>query len=233
MCSTSGDRPYSGNSVEELTRKISEWQIANPALTVLREAETAVQLAFLKRSYEWLKMNGDARGDFRLCATITDAIVLSLQALSQHLPSDLLLQLISQYARDYSMSRFYFPFDLLLSCLVREQITDEIRTELRKIRLQLAPSPNGKLEPGASETRDRIAELIYMEGEKQLDPGRGPWSQIVFDELKAKEAIARSGWEALLEHCASLQQPTPTAKWRKKAEELINHLASPTSSLLY
>ncbi len=224
MCSTSGDRPYSGNSVEELTRKISEWQIANPALTILREAEPAVQLAFLKRSYEWLKMNGDMRGDFRLCSTITDAIGLALQAQSQHLPSDLLLQLISQYARDYSMSRIYFPFDLLLSRLTREQITDEIRTELRKIHLQLAPSPNGKLEPGASETRDRIAELIHIEGEKQLDPGRGPWSQIVFDEIKTKEPITRSGWETFLEHCKSLQQPTPTAKWRKKAEELVNAL---------
>jgi len=163
MCSTSGDRPYSGNSVEELTRKISEWQIGNPALTILREAEPAVQLAFLKRSYEWLKMNGDMRGDFRLCSTITDAIGLALQAQSQHLPSDLLLQLISQYARDYSMSRIYFPFDLLLSRLTREQITDEIRTELRKIHLQLAPSPNGKLEPGASETRDRI-EAVQSQG---------------------------------------------------------------------
>src|SRR5712672_469626 len=103
-------------------------KIANPALTILREAEPVVQLAFLKRSYEWLKMNGDARGDFRLCSTITDAICLSLQAQSQHLPSDLLLQIISQYARDYSMSRFYFPFDLLLSSLTRKQVTDEIRT---------------------------------------------------------------------------------------------------------
>lgn len=227
MCSTSGDRPYSGNSVEELTRTIREWQIANPALTILREAEPAVQLAFLKRCYEWLKMNGDMRGNFRLCSTITDAIGLSLQAQSQHLPADLILQLITQYARDYSMSRMYFPFDLLLSRLTREQITDEIRVELRKIHLQLAPSPNGKIEPVTRQTRDRISELIYVEGEKELEPGRGPWSQIVFDEIKSKESITSSGWEALLEHCKSLQQPTPSAKWKKKAEELVNALGNP------
>ena len=224
MCSTSGDRPYSGSSAAELLHRISAWQTANPALTVLRESEPAVQLAFLRRSYEWLKMNSDLKGDFRLCSTLTDAIRLSLEAYSQNLPSDLVLQLVSQYARDFSMSRLYFPFDLLLSRLTRDQITDEIRPELRKIHLQLAPSPNGKIEPSMSETRSRIAELIYVEGEKQLDPGRGPWSQIVFEEIKTKEPITASGWEALLEHCQSLQQPTPSAKWRKKSQELVNAL---------
>ena len=49
MCSTSGDRPLSGNSVEELSWKIRDWQITNPALLILRESEPAVHVAFLER----------------------------------------------------------------------------------------------------------------------------------------------------------------------------------------
>ncbi|HYY72815.1 MAG TPA: DUF4132 domain-containing protein, partial [Candidatus Bathyarchaeia archaeon] len=123
---------------------------------------------------------------------------------------------------DHSMARLYFPFDLLLSRLTREQVTDELRKELRAIYLQLAPSPTGKIQPRAKATRAQLAELTYVEGEKQLDLGRGPWSQIVFDEINAKEPILQSGWEALLEHCKSLQQQSPSAKWRKRADELSN-----------
>ena len=224
MRSTSGDRPFSGNSLDELNRKISTWQAANPALIILRESEPAVHLAFLKQSYEWLKANGEARGNFRLCQTLADAIGFALRACVRPLPSDILLRLISQYRQDYSTARVYFPFEFLLSSLTRGQITNEIRTELRKIHLQLAPSPTGKIEARAQLTRDRLAELTYVEGEKQLDQGRGPWSQIVFDEINAKEPITRSGWEALLEHCKSLQQPSPSAKWKRRSRELVNAL---------
>ncbi len=224
MCLTSGDRPFSGNSVEELSRKIRDWQITNPALLILRESEPAVHVAFLERSYEWLKTNGQVRGSFRLCATLTDAIALSLQAYPQPLPGDLVLHLITQYRKDSSMAKCYFPFHILLSRLTGKQITDEITAELRKIYLHLAPSPNGKIEASAGQTRDRIAELIYREGDGQLDPGRGPWSQIVFDEIKTKEPITRAGWETLLEHCESLQQATPSAKWKRKADELVSAL---------
>ena len=221
MCLTSDSRPFSGNSIDELNRAISTWQEVNPALTILRESEPAVHLAFLRQSYDWLKANGDVRGNFRLCHTLTDGVVLCLRAYSQPFPPDLLLDLVSKYRHDYSMARFYFPFDLLLSRLTRDQITNEVRAELRKIHLQLAPSPTGKIQPSAQLTRDRLADLTYVEGEKQLDPGRGPWSQIVFDEIKEKEPIVRSAWEALLEHCKSLQQPIPSAKWNKRAKELL------------
>lgn len=221
MCSTSDDRPFSGNSLPELNQKISTWQMANPALTILRESEPAVHLAFLEQSFEWLKANGDIRGNFRLCHTLSDGILLCLGACEQPLPCELLLHLVSQYRQDYSMARFYFPFDLLLSRLTRAQMTEAIRNELRKIHLQLAPSPTGKMEARARATRDRIAELTFREGEKQLDPGQGPWSQLVFDELKTKETILRSGWEALLAHCKTLEPAAPSAKWKKRADELV------------
>jgi Domain of unknown function (DUF4132) len=234
MCSTSGDRPFSGNSLEELNRKISEWQLANPALIVLRESKPPVHLAFLKHSFEWLKANGDVRGNFRLCSTLTDAIDFCLRVCPEPLPPDTLLTLLTQYRQDYSMARLYFPFDQLLSRLDKKVITAEIRAQLRVIHLQLAPSPTGKIDPRSKVRRDRIGELIHMEGEKQLDPGRGPWSQIVFDEIENKEPITRSGWEALLEHCKSLQQPTPSVKWKKRTRELVTALgeAEVTSSLL-
>lgn len=66
-----------------------------------------------------------------------------------------------------------------------------------------------------------IVELISIEGEKPLDPGRGPWSQIVFDDVKEYEAVARIGWESLLEHCQSLDQTVPGAKWNKRSAELM------------
>ena len=71
--------------------------------------------------------------------------------------------------------------------------------------------------------RKLIVELMWVEGEKQLDPGRGPWSQIVFDEVKEKEddELARAGWESLLEHCRSLEQTVPGAKWNKRARQIM------------
>jgi hypothetical protein len=46
----------------------------------------------------------------------------------------------------------------------------------------------------------------------------------VFDEINAKEEIERAGWEGLLEHCRSLEQTVPGAKWNKKSRELISIL---------
>ena len=48
-----------------------------------------------------------------------------------------------------------------------------------------------------------------MEGEIHLDPGRGPWSQIVFDEIKTKEVIARAGWEDCSNTAAALSRLFP------------------------
>ena len=225
MLSTCADRPSSANSIEDLHRRTRAWQDGNPALIILRESEPAVLLAFLKRSFEWLRANREIKiQNLQICHTLSDAIAFILRSYPHRTPPEVILQIIAAYRQDYSIARSYFPFDLLLVRLSKDQITDEIRGELRKIHLQLAPSPTGKIDERAKATRDRIAELIHVEGEQQLDAGRGPWSQIVFDEIKSKEPIARAGWEALLEHCKSLQQTTPSAKWKKRAEELVTAL---------
>ena len=72
--------------------------------------------------------------------------------------------------------------------------------------------------------KDLLAALVRVEGEKQLDDGRGPWSQIIFDEIARKDDIARAGWEGLLLHCGALQQTVPGAKWKKCSKELIEAL---------
>src|SRR4029077_1855267 len=112
-------------------------------------------------------------------STLLDAILYSLQAAPKPLPSELVLRLLTEL-RESSVMHFYFPLYQLFSVLTRDQVTDEIRAELRKLHLQYAPSPTGKMDERTLQTRDRLAELMHVEGEKQLDPGRGPWSQIVF-----------------------------------------------------
>ena len=75
--------------------------------------------------------------------------------------------------------------------------------------------------------RNRLAELMHTEGEKELEPGRGPWSQIVFEEIAAKDDITRSAWLGLLEHCRALEQSVPGAKWKERSNELIEALGAP------
>lgn len=220
ICASSGDRPVAGNSVTQLLRDIAGWKAGNPALTLLKDAGPEVRLAFLEHSFEWLK--AEARGErFRVCQTMSEAIQMAMAAVPQPFPATLVHHLLADLAQDFSMARFYYPFGPLLDSLTREQVTPEIRADLRKLHLQFAPSPTGKIDQHAERTRARIAELMHVEGEKQLDAGRGPWSQMVFDEIHAKEEIARSGWEALLEHCHALEQAAPGAKWNKRARELM------------
>src|SRR5713101_4238442 len=234
ICATSGDRPLSFHTLEQLWRETSAWKARNPALTALHTSGPEVQLAFLDQSLEWLRAESRADRDIRVCQTLPEAIQIALELASKPLPPELTLKLLSEFRRDFSMARFYFPFEQFLSLLTRDQVTDEIRAELRKLHLQFAPSPTGKIDKGTEQTRDRIAELMRVEGEKQLDPGRGPWSQMVFDEVKDEDEdeITRTGWEALLEHCRALEQTAPGAKWKKQAREMIAALgqseAAPT-----
>jgi hypothetical protein len=222
ICATSGDHPLSFDTVEQLKREMSDWKAKNPALIALRNASPEVQLAFLNQSFEWLRAEARADRNIRVCQTLPEAIQIALELASKPLPPELTLRLLSEFRREFSMARFYFPFGQFLSLLTRDQVTDEIRAELRKLHLQFAPSPTGKIDKGTEQTRDRNAELMRVEGEKQLDPERGPWSQMVFDEVKDKDEITRTGWEALLEHCRALEQTAPGAKWKKQAvqEEL-------------
>lgn len=221
ICATGKDRPHSANSLAEMMRKVAEWRASNSALTALSRASTEVQQAFLSGSFEWLPAEAKEFSRFQVCQAVSDAIQLVLTTLPKPLPTELVQRLLSEYRQDFSMTRMYFPFEQFLSVLTADQITDEIRSELRRIHLQFAPTPTGKVEEHNKEIRELLTGLLRMAGEREPNPGRGPWSQIVFDEIAAKDDITRAGWEGLLEHCGALEQTVPGAKWKARAGALM------------
>jgi hypothetical protein len=223
ICATSADRPISFHTVEQMHRDIAAWQANNRALTNLRQAPPDVQTAFLSESVEWLKAESRDHSNFRVTSTLVDAILHTLKVAPKPLPTELALKLLVEL-RENTMTRYYFPFDQFLSILTRDQVTDEIRAELRKLHLQYAPSPTGKSDERTLQIRNRLAELMHVEGEKQLDPGRGPWSQVVFDEISGKDGITGSRWQGLLEHGRALEQTVPGRKWQKRSHDLIHAL---------
>ena len=225
IVATSKTRPLGFRSVEEMRRFAAEWQQNNPAFSELRRAEPSVLFAFLTQCPAWLRAEAHLAQNHGVCATLREAIEIAFARAPVPLPPDLVSHLFREFVQSMgTMSSLYFPIRQLIWLMARDQVTDEMRKELRRMYLRLAPSSTGKYDPGAKELRDKIGELIYIEGEKQLDPGRGPWSQIVFDEIKTKDDITRAGWEGLLGHCADLEQAVPGPKWKKRARELVTML---------
>ena len=222
---TSNTRPVAFKTAEQMRRETAAWKENNPALVELGRAEPPVLHAFLAQSFDWLRAEAHLAKNYNACNTLSEGIQIALSRAAKPLPTELVLHLFGEYSGSMGeMAHMFFPIRQLISSIARDQVTDGIRAQLRKIYLRLAPSPTGKIEPRDQEFREVIGELIRVEGEKQLDPGRGPWSQIVFDEINAKEEIARAGWEGLLEHCRSLEQTVPGAKWKKRSRELITVL---------
>jgi len=214
MVAVSGERPAASESMEQLLREIAASKKNNPALAELGRVASPVLLAFLNQSFDWLRAEAHLAKNYNACATLSDGIQIALSRLPKPLPPELVARLIGQYCGAMgSMAHMFFPIRPLVSSISREHVTEEVRTELRKLHLQLAPSPNGKIEAGTLEFRLQIAGLMSVEGEIRLGPGRGPWLQIVFDEINMKDEITRSGWEGLLEHCRVLEQAMPGAKW--------------------
>jgi hypothetical protein len=225
MVAASGQRPTAFQSMEQLLRETAAWKKNHPALAELDRVEPPVLVAFLTQCFDWLRAEGHLAKNYNACATLSEGIQIALSRLPKPLPPELVARLLGQYCGAMgSMAHMFFPIRPLVSSIGREHVTDEIRTELRKLHLQLAPSPSGKIETGTLEFRLQIAGLMGAGGEIRLDPGRGPWSQIVFDEINMKDEITRSGWEGLLEHCRVLEQAVPGAKWKKKSRELIGML---------
>jgi hypothetical protein len=217
----SADRPVSGaGGVAELLRVLSHWQAQNEALKAMHRALPEVHLTFLASSPAWLRQENRAPRNSRVLQTLGDAIRIGLQAAPKPLPSQLIEHLLNDLRRNPT-TQFYFPFDQFLGVLAPRDITDKARIELRKLHLLTAPSPTGKIEKRQQNTRDLIAALMHVDGDKQFSPGRGPWSQIVFDEIAAKDDITRSGWLGLMEHCHSVEQAAPGPKWMRGSRDLI------------
>jgi len=225
ILTTSSDRPFSGQTVEQMRRDIANWKAQSPGLKALEQAPDEVLVAFLNHSFEWLKERTRERHRIGIASTLMDATEFALNTLPKPLPTETAARLISKLRAD-ALTRYYFPFPQFLAALTREQITDDMRSDLRSLQLHYAPSPTGKIEKRDAEIRSLISQLILKEGEKPLAPGRGPWSQIVFDEVAGKDDITRLGWEAILKHCTTLEQTVPGGKWRKRTNELIAALGA-------
>ena len=223
---TSGDRPFAFRSAEQMRQEILAWQMNNPALTALRKASPEVLTAFLDQSVEWTKAESRDHSNFRVASTLGEAIVYCLKEAQKPLPGEVTVKLLSQL-RESAVTRFYYPFGPFLSVLTRSEVTAEMRSEFRRLHLQYAPSPTGKLDERTRRIRERLADLMYVEGEEQLESGRGPWSHLVFEEIASKDAITRAGWEGLLEHCRALEQAVPGAKWKTRCRELNRALGEP------
>jgi hypothetical protein len=226
---TSADRPFAFQSLEQLRRDVASWQAQNAALSALRQAPPDVLTAFLSQSVEWLKQESADHANFRIVSTLVDAILHAINSAPKPLAAELTLKLLNDLRREH-FTRMYFPIDQFLAILRPGDITDDIREELRRLQLQYAPSPTGKIDERTLETRNRIAELVHVEGEKTFDQGRGPWSQTVFDEIAGMDDITRFGWQALLDHCRALEQTVPGTTWKSRARELMAALGESTVS---
>lgn len=220
---TSADRPFAFQSAAQMYRDLFEWRRKNPALVRLQNSSAEVQIEFLRESVQWLKAESKGHANFRVASTMADAISYALEAAPKPLPADLVLKLLTDL-RESTIARFYFPFDAFLAVIKREQVTPEIRGELRKLHLQYAPSPTGKIDERMAKTRNLLAGLMHTGDEASIPEGRGPWSHIVFQEIEEKDPAAAAAWKGLLEHGAALEQTVAGAKWKKRAQELIEPL---------
>jgi hypothetical protein len=220
ICTTSDDRPFAFQSVLDMVRGVADWKTSNPALRALEKASPDVHLAFLNHSCEWLKAEAKEQRNFRVKSTLVDAINLSLTFAPKPFPPEMVARMLSDLRED-AWTRGYFPLEPFLKELTPDQITDDMRKDLRSLHLQYAPSPTGKIEKHHIKLRELLEKLMHIPGEKELAPGRGPWSQIVFDEIATYDDITRAGWEALLEHCHSLEQAVPGKKWNHRTHDFL------------
>src|SRR5271167_3026302 len=183
--STSADRPYAFDTLDQMLKVVGVWTAENTALKELRRAEPDVLLAFLDHSFEWLTAEVRIEKNFQVILTFGEAIGLALDKAPEPLNAELVCRLLREYRQQVSsMARMYFPFWRLLELLTVDHVTEEMRSELEKLAPYFAPSPTGKSDETTQQTRERIAGLTYVAGKRPPDAGRGPWSQAVFDELK-------------------------------------------------
>jgi hypothetical protein len=147
ICATSEGRPFSGNSVEELLSAVESWRNSNIAIAALKKADAAVLLSFLRQSFEWFAALRIEVSHVRTCATLAEGIILALQRAPKPLEEMTGLHCLAEFRKCTSMARFHFPFLQFVSVLTREQMTDGMRHELRKLHAQFAPSPTGKIDP--------------------------------------------------------------------------------------
>src|ERR1700741_2386126 len=96
ITNTSADRPYAFRSLEQAKSETAAWHAKNPGLQAMRNASPMVLLAFLRNYEEW-RGASDRGDDFKLGATMGDALRIGIEMAPKPLPGDLVLQLLSNY----------------------------------------------------------------------------------------------------------------------------------------
>lgn len=75
---TSADRPFAFQSLQQSKTEIGAWQAANAGLQAMRNASSEVLLAFLRGFKEW-RGAGDRGDDFKPGATMGDALRIAIE----------------------------------------------------------------------------------------------------------------------------------------------------------
>src|SRR5580704_6595930 len=91
MLSAVGDEALAATSAERKARFVARQETLSAALTILRESDAAVHLAFLRHSFEWLKSTGRVAGNHRLHLTLSEAAGIAVRGCAQPIPADVLL----------------------------------------------------------------------------------------------------------------------------------------------
>ena len=157
---SSADRPFAFSSLERARKGTDDWRTASPGLQAMRTASPAVMLAFLRNYKEWRGTSD--REDFKLGAEMGDALRIAIEKAPKPLPGDLVLELLRNYGSGLSWLLFGFPLRHFLALLTREEMTDDIRAELRRILPHYSPTATGKIEPHLEEVRKLIVHLIWI-----------------------------------------------------------------------
>ena len=141
IVATSAQRPMAFRTMEQLQRETAAWKQNDPAFMELDRAEPEVLLAFLRQSFEWLRAEAHLAKNYTACNTLAEGIQVALSRAPKPLPGELVEHLFGEYYGEMgSMAHMFFPIRLLILSLARDQVTDRVRSGLRKLHLRLAPS---------------------------------------------------------------------------------------------
>ena len=143
ICATSKDRPFNFQTREQMIRELAAWKAANPGLQSIAKASPDVLRAFLAESAAWLKAESQVHGNFRVSHGLQEAVAYALEAVPKPLPPELVVGTLEEIRKDF-MAHHTFPLYQFLSTLNRDDVTDEIRAQLRKLQFFYLPSPRGQ-----------------------------------------------------------------------------------------
>ncbi len=123
-------------TMEQMQHETAAWKQNNPAFLELDRAEPEVLLAFLHQSFEWLRAEAHLAKNYTACNTLGEGIQVALSRAPKPLPGELVEHLFGEYCGSMGeMAHMFFPIRQFTLAIARDQVTDGIRKELRRIYL--------------------------------------------------------------------------------------------------